>query len=127
MSSASRSKMKSDDIDDQCLHYLTRDLASNHPIATARLIPKGNIAKIGRVAVVRSDRGKGVGLELMRFVIGEAQQMGFIESVLNSQTYAIPFYHRLGYVVEGEEFLDGGIPHYKMRRSLLLNGHGAAY
>ena len=116
-----------DGIDDQCLHYLTRAAESSRPIATARLIPKEKIAKIGRVAVLREFRGQGIGLAMMRFVISEAQRMGFTESVLDSQTYAIPFYQRLGYAAEGEEFLDGGIPHYKMRRSLVVDSSGAAY
>ena len=62
----------------------------------------------------------------MRFVINEAQQMGYTDSELDSQTYAIPFYQRLGYAAEGEEFLDGGIPHCKMRRSLIVRENGTA-
>ena len=54
----------------------------------------------------------------MQFVLDEAQRRGFPEAVLDSQTYAIPFYERLGFVAEGEEFDDAGIPHFLMRRGL---------
>ena len=40
-----------DGIDDQCIHYIA--MQGDRPIATARIIPKSSIAKIGRVAVVR--------------------------------------------------------------------------
>jgi len=105
-----------DGIDDQCIHYVA--MQGDRPIATARIIPKSSIAKIGRVAVVREMRGRGVGRDLMRFVLADAGALGFTEAVLDSQTYAIPFYEGVGFTAEGDEFLDAGIPHYRMRRSL---------
>jgi len=105
-----------DGIDDRCLHYLASIYGRR--VGTARVIPKGALAKIGRVAVVRTERGKGIGLSLMRAVLEDAAANGFIEAALDSQTYAIPFYEKLGFVAEGEEFLDAGIPHYRMRRAI---------
>jgi ElaA protein len=105
-----------DGLDDSCLHYVA--FADSRAVATARVIPKPPIAKIGRVAVVRELRGKHIGLDLMRFVLRDVAESGFTEAILDSQTYAIAFYARLGFVAEGAEFLDAGIPHYRMRRSI---------
>ena len=105
-----------DEYDDVAAHFLLRD--GDAALATARMLDKHGLAKIGRVAVLREARGRGLGLVLMRAVLDEARRQGFREAVLDSQTYAIPFYERLGFVAEGDEFDDAGIPHYLMRRRL---------
>ena len=109
-------ELEMDEYDETATHFLLRD--GDTPLATARLLDKHGLAKIGRVAVLQEARGCGLGLLLMRAVLEEARRQGFTESVLDSQTYAIPFYERLGFVAEGEEFDDAGIPHYLMRRRL---------
>ena len=110
-------ELEMDEYDDIATHFLLRD-AGQTPLATARLLDKHGLAKIGRVAVVQEARGLGLGLTLMQFVVDEARRRGFTEAVLDSQTYAIPFYERLGFAAEGEEFDDAGIPHFLMRRNL---------
>ena len=109
-------ELEMDEYDETATHFLLRD--GDTPLATARLLDKHGLAKIGRVAVLQEARGRGLGLLLMRAVLDEARRQGFTESVLDSQTYAIPFYERLGFVAEGAEFDDAGIPHYLMRRRL---------
>lgn len=106
-----------DAYDETATHFLLRG-EDGTPLATARLVNKGGTAKIGRVAVIKEARGKGVGLTLMQSVLDEARRQGFGEVVLDSQTYAIPFYEKLGFVAEGDEFDDAGIPHFLMRRAL---------
>ncbi len=110
-------ELEMDEYDDVATHFLLRD-AEQTPLATARLLDKHGLAKIGRVAVIKEARGQGLGLLLMQFVLDEARRHGFTEAVLDSQTYAIPFYERLGFTAEGEEFDDAGIPHFLMRRRL---------
>jgi len=109
-------ELELDEYDSTAVHFLLRE--GNTPLATARLLDKHGLAKIGRVAVLKATRGRGLGQRLMEAVIDEARQRGFTESVLDSQTYAIPFYARLGYIAEGDEFDDAGIPHFLMRRKL---------
>ena len=104
-------ELEMDEYDEIAVHFLLRD-ADQTPLATARLLDKHGLAKIGRVAVRKEARGQGLGLMLMQFVLDESQKRGFTEAVLDSQTYAIPFYARLGFTAEGEEFDDAGIPHY---------------
>ena len=100
-----------DEHDDNSLHAIARD-ARGAPIGTGRLLRDGII---GRIAVVKAWRGRHVGDALMRHLIGEARRLGVKESVLHAQSYAIPFYERFGYQVEGHEFIEAGIPHRKMR------------
>ncbi len=88
-------------------------------IGTARLLDySAGIGKIGRVAVEQEYRGYGVGLKLMQFIEAHARQRGYRRLILDSQVYAIPFYTRLGYLAEGETFLDAGIPHRRMTKDL---------
>jgi predicted GNAT family N-acyltransferase len=113
-----------DALDLTALHFLVRrtEVASDDPagiVATARLIDKGEgVGKVGRVAVLSAHRGRGVGLLLMRFVEETARARDFTRLVLDSQCQAIPFYERLGYVAEGEIFLDANIEHRFMHKSL---------
>ena len=109
-------ELEMDEYDAIATHFLLRD--GETPLATARLVDKHGLAKIGRVAVLKEARGRGLGLLLMQAVIDEAKRRGFTESVLDAQTYAVPFYARLGYIAEGDEFDDAGIPHFLMRRKL---------
>ncbi|GAB5447084.1 GNAT family N-acetyltransferase [Gymnodinialimonas sp.] len=107
------------DADDAtCLHYLAGE-GSKNGAGTARIIAKGDSAKIGRVAVVQAHRGTGLGAKIMRALMDDARARGFKTAELESQVYAIPFYERLGFVAEGPEYDDGsGIMHRLMRATL---------
>lgn len=97
-------------------HWLA--LVDGSPVGTARAVEKPEGWKIGRVAVLAPHRGQGVGLAIMRAVLAEAKAAGAQAAMLDSQTHALGFYERLGFVAEGPEFLDAGIPHRHMRVSL---------
>ena len=102
--------------DATCLHYLAE---ADSPAGTARLIAKGDVAKIGRVAVLPAYRGAGLGARLMQAVMADARARDFRQAELESQVYAVPFYERLGFVAEGPAYDDGsGIAHRLMRASL---------
>lgn len=90
----------------------------HQPIATARFRDVNGIAKIERVAVLKTERGQGTGRALMRALEQEAQRQGFHHFKLGAQTHAIPFYESLGYQAYGDQFLDAGIPHYYMEKYL---------
>ncbi len=88
-------------------------------VGAARLLDKGaDVGKIGRVAVLLAHRGNGVGALLMRAVEGEAVRRGFTRLILEAQCYAIPFYEKLGYIAEGDVFLDCNIEHRLMTKNL---------
>ena len=111
-------ELEMDSLDPVATHFLLLETGTQRPLATARLLEKNGAAKIGRVAVLADVRGRGLGLEIMRAVLDEARRRGFSEAVLDAQTYALPFYTRLGVTPEGDEFDDAGIPHFTMRRKL---------
>ena len=103
-----------DGLDDQCLHVLAVD-ANENPIGTGRLLPDG---KIGRMAVLKEWRGKGVGAAILGLLMNEARERGHAAARLAAQVHAIPFYERFGFSTYGEEFMDAGIPHYWMKADL---------
>ncbi len=103
-----------DDDDPVSRHFLARDLAGA-VVGTARLTPDG---RIGRMAVDREWRGRGVGAALLTAAVNAAREAGMPELRLSAQTHAIPFYERHGFVAEGPEHDDAGIPHRWMRRTV---------
>ena len=103
-----------DALDPHCRHVIARD-SDNRPIGTGRLTPE---RKIGRMAVLATWRGRGVGDALMVALLDEARALGWPEVTLNSQTHAMPFYARHGFEPFGDEFMEAGIPHRRMRRAL---------
>ena len=73
------------------------------------------VLQIGRVAVIESQRGRGIGMQMMRQAISYVRDNLTDEKIyLEAQTYAIGFYEKLGFKVISDEFLDEGIPHKGM-------------
>ena len=102
-----------DDQDPISLHFVVYD--QNQAIGTARLLQNNSI---GRVAVLKQYRGEGIGLLLMKQIIQVAEQQKREYLKLSAQAYATGFYENLGFIVEGDEYLDCGIPHIDMNMSL---------
>lgn len=107
-------EMELDEFDAPSLHAVARD-ARGRPLGTGRLLPDGHI---GRMAVVATARGQGVGSALLTALIEAAAVRGDAEVVLSAQTHAVDFYRRHGFAEEGEIYDDAGIPHVRMRRNL---------
>lgn len=103
--------------DVHAIHALASDLGGN-PIGTGRLLLHDDLAHLGRMAVLPNWRGQGVGASLLQILLDAARARGAKKAFLNAQTYAVPFYARFNFVREGDEFLDAGIPHYRMTRAL---------
>jgi predicted GNAT family N-acyltransferase len=103
-----------DEMDAQCVHALVFD--GEEAVATGRLLPDGHI---GRMAVRKPVRGQGIGGMILDALIEQARWRGDRAVMLNAQTHAEPFYARYGFVREGEEFMEAGIPHIHMRRELI--------
>ncbi len=109
-----------DGLDPQCHHFLACE--DGAPIGCARLrITEGGQAKAERVAVLETKRGLGVGHRIMDSLEQQARALGHAEVILGAQVQVIPFYEKRGYVAEGPEFMDAGIPHRTMR--LRLSDH----
>ena len=102
-----------DEFDADCVHLIAVDEAEN-AIGTARLLQQGENGGIGRMAVLKEWRGKGVGSTLMRHLMKEAAALEIQQLTLNAQAYAVGFYARFGFAAMGKQFLEAGIPHVKM-------------
>lgn len=108
-----------DDLDDEALHLLAIDTATGLPVGTARILDKGDgVAKIGRVAVLKEYRGRGIGQALMRAAFKTLRELHFQVMVLDAQVSVIGFYEQFGFAAAGEPFLDAGIPHRRMNRAV---------
>jgi len=72
---------------------------------------------IGRVVVSPSKRRSGLGIELIKRSIEHCKNLfGNTSITLSAQVYLKNFYESLGFRVNGDEYLDDGIPHIKMTR-----------
>lgn len=110
-----------DDDDAHAVHAVLGNLAGL-PLATGRLIFKGQAprhAKIGRMAVLRSARGSGLGKQVLLALMDEARTRGITHLSLNAQVSAQAFYAGHGFKPEGPVFDEVGIPHQKMGFILL--------
>ena len=106
-----------DDLDDKCLHLLAWDGAE--PVGTARILVQNNIAKIGRVCVLKSHRGMGLGATLIRVALDlSKKQPGVNRAKLGAQVRALGFYQALGFEAIGPVYDDAGIDHRDMVRDL---------
>jgi predicted GNAT family N-acyltransferase len=114
-----------DELDPLSHHVIARD-AERRPIGTGRLTPEH---KIGRMAVLKSWRGRGVGDALLRALIEKARELGWSEVTLNAQVSATGFYEKFGFAVSGDQYEEAGIQHVPMRATLSAidsNGRPAA-
>ncbi len=110
-------EMEWDQWDAQAIHFLAYS-PSGEAIGTARLLHHGHI---GRMAVLQAWRHQGVGSRLLQAAIAMARRQGLEQAQLSAQTQAIAFYEKHGFHIIGEEFLDAGIPHFKMLLNLTEN------
>ncbi|MFZ2161202.1 MAG: GNAT family N-acetyltransferase [Sideroxyarcus sp.] len=103
-----------DDMDGGSRHALV--LSTNgDAIGCGRILPNGHI---GRMAVLPQWRRQKVGTAIMEALLNEARSRGYKQVDIDAQTFAIPFYHKFGFVEHGKEFMDAGMPHKKMKLKL---------
>ena len=101
-----------DDQDANCVHAIAFDM-DGKAIGTGRLLPDGHI---GRMAVVKEWRRRGIGAEILEALTGEARKRGHAEVVLSAQLQAMEFYRSFGFAAEGKVYEDAGILHQLMSR-----------
>lgn len=103
-----------DGSDAACHHVIARDAAGTS-IGTGRLTPDH---RIGRMAVLREWRGRGVGDALLLALLEQARALDWPEVSLHAQVSAESFYARHGFVPQGKRFFEADIEHQAMRRML---------
>jgi predicted GNAT family N-acyltransferase len=105
-----------DEYENDSTHFVLYD--QNSAVGAGRFRILDGVGKVERICVLPSIRGKGAGRELMLAIEDYAKQQPLLQLKLNAQTYAIPFYEGLGYEVISDEFLDAGIPHKTMKKTI---------
>ena len=101
------------DTDDQrAIHFLALDSAK--AVGTARVVMRHGDAKIGRMAVLKSYRRKGVGAALLKRAILAAKRLHARRIYLHAQVTVSGFYERMGFRAVGKIFDEAGIAHRKM-------------
>ena len=106
-----------DVLDGPC-HHLLITTNDDEAVGTGRVRLIEQYGKLQRVAVLKNMRQFGIG----RLIIAEletlAKQLGAQKTKLDAQVHAIGFYEKLGYTVQSDVFLDAGIEHVLMTKSL---------
>jgi len=103
-----------DDLDKDCVHAIAYDDAGK-AIGTARLHPDG---QIGRMAVVKEWRRRGVGGALLESLINEARKRGLADVRLSAPVQALEFYRSQGFVADGKIQPVGGGLQQPVRKPL---------
>ena len=106
-------ELEIDGLDGEAKHVLA--FVDGVPIGTGRILIDGHI---GRVAVLKNYRGHGIGKLIMKELIKWAQDKSLEKVWLSSQWHAHSFYIDLGFVCVGEIYIEAGIDHIKMYRTL---------
>jgi predicted GNAT family N-acyltransferase len=82
-------------------------------VGTGRMLADGHI---GRLAVLREHRGRGLGAEAVLALVNEAQNRGMRRVYLGAQSHAVGFYEKLGFSVYGDPYVEVNIEHIHMER-----------
>lgn len=100
-----------DEYDETAIHLLALD-ATGTAVGCARiLLARG---RVGRMGVLKAWRGQGVGNALLMEAIAICKAQGLTQLQLSSQTHAIKFYEKAGFVVTSDAYIDANIWHVDM-------------
>jgi len=98
--------------DKRAVHFLA--FWKKHAVGTARVVMRRESAKVGRMAVLKSYRRRGVGNKLLRCAVAVAIRQHAQNVYLHAQVPVIGFYETMGFRCVGPVFDEAGIPHRKM-------------
>lgn len=89
-------------------------------VAFSRILPAGvsyEEVSVGRVVSSPKVRGTGAGRALMQQSLSEIGRLfGAVPVRIGAQLYLKAFYESFGFVMEGDEYMEDGIPHIIMLR-----------
>jgi len=87
-------------------------------LGTCRLVFRGDVARLGRLAVEQGARGRGVAAAILAEATRVARAAAAGRIALHAQTYAMGLYVRDGYELAGAPFEEEGIEHVAMEKRL---------
>lgn len=105
------------EIDDQDAHPDTRHILAcdgDTVVGCGRVFPTGTGSRFGRFVVHPDHRGSGLGPQIVRAGIEYSERFPG-DLIVEAQAGLVGYYEQFGLVAEGDEFLDTGIPHHRMR------------
>ena len=107
-----------DDLDKLSFHL---ELWQNDcPVACGRLYEKEDGWRLGRIAVLPSHRGTGLGAQVVILLELKATLLGAKRITIASQKTACGFYKKLGFTeIAGTDFMDGHTPHIIMYKDII--------
>ena len=104
-------ELEFDEADPLAVHVVA--FINSQPVATGRIAPDG---KIGRMAVLKNFRKKGIGQKILQRLVDIGCHNGLKKLYLSSQCHAIPFYEKVGFTPQGPVYEEAGIDHRLMVR-----------
>ena len=108
------SKLSNEDSD-----YLIAGFEDEIMVGCLILSPQNaTIVKLRQMAVKEVFQGHGFGRQIVAWAEAFAVNLGFASMEMHARKYAVPFYSKQGYECFGDEFLEVGIPHLKMKKFL---------
>ncbi|AHI52557.1 GNAT family N-acetyltransferase [Spiroplasma culicicola] len=111
-------ELEQDSYDNTSFHVLGLN-ENNEPVCCARILKQDDGWHWGRIAVKKEFRNLKLGNQLLKFLEEYSKDvLDLSKIVLNAQVYAIKFYEKNGFTVEGEQFLEDGIDHIKMTKTI---------
>lgn len=110
-------KNEFDETDSSCTHLVL--YADGAPAAVGRLfLTDGGVYALGRIAVKKQFRGKGLGSEVMKLLEEKVREYGGTKTAVSAQCRARGFYESLGYKASGTVYLDEFCEHIHMEKNL---------
>ncbi len=107
---------ETDGRDGEAIHLVA--VAGEEVLATCRLLFVGTTVQFSRLAVRQSARRQRLATRLLSLADEEARRGGARRLVLHAQTYACPLYEAAGYEPRGRVFMEAGIEHVAMEKSI---------
>lgn len=107
-----------DEFEQEAVHFVVYE--EDKAIGAGRFRKyEDHVAKVERICILPEFRGRQLGNLLMDEIEQVARRQDYTSVRLNSQSNAIPFYEKRGYIITSPEFMDAGIPHRVMNKQLL--------
>ncbi|MBT8254440.1 MAG: GNAT family N-acetyltransferase [Flavobacteriaceae bacterium] len=104
--------------DEKAIHVL--GFEDDKLVAYLRIFKPGDYYEettIGRVVVKKKMRSKGYGYDIMKASIKAVEtKINSQKITVSAQTYLRKFYNELGFIEQGEEYMEDDIPHIRMTR-----------
>jgi len=107
------SQLEWDGKDEEAIHFLAYQ--DEKAIGCARAFVIENHMQLGRMAVLKEYRNKGIGSFLIEKAITTAKLNQLSKISISAQCQAINFYKKFGFEVTSDIYLDAEIPHRDMK------------